>query len=122
MILLKAWSHKNSLIFGLIILAVVILWPSIPLRSIEVWLKTLIGTFPMNILYPLFAIAVASYGALYVYERKVLKCCNIRNTKITSISSVAGIILGACPSCIPLLAFFFLFPLPSRSVRTARSF
>lgn len=111
MIMLKALTNKVSLISGLLVTTIILLWPAVPLQSLTVWFQILVSKSPNNILYPLFAILVGCYIALYVYDRKVAKCCNTKNTKITSFSSFMGIFVGACPACIPFLAFFLPLPM-----------
>lgn len=106
MIILKVWTNRISATVGLLVVAIVLLWPALPLRSLDVWLLTLTSKFPTSILYPIFALLVGSYAALYVYDRKVMKCCRVDATKASAAPSIFGIILGACPACIPALAFF----------------
>lgn len=106
MIIFKVWTYKLSAAIGILIVGIVLLWPAIPLRSLDVWLKTLVNKFPTNVLYPIFAILCGSYAALYVYDRKVTKCCRVEATKTSAVPSILGILLGACPACIPALAFF----------------
>ena len=102
--LVKAWRNKKSALIGFIVIIFVLLWPSIPLRGVDVWMKTLFDLFPTNILYPIMSILVASYAALYVYNRQS-KTCNTSATSGAS-ASFLGVLLGACPACIPVLAFF----------------
>lgn len=106
MIILEAWKHRLSLLTGLAVLAVVMLWPAIPLRGLDIWFLTLFTEFPTNILYPLFALAVATQAALFIYDKKVAKCCRVEQTKSSAASSFAGVLLGACPACIPVIGFF----------------
>ena len=102
--LFKAWTHKLSFSVGLLVIVIILLWPAIPLWSLDVWLQTLMSKFPTNILYPIFALLIGSYAALYTYDRKVAKCCRV--SAATAAPSLLGIVLGACPACIPALAFF----------------
>ena len=102
--LIEAWRNKKSALIGFIVIIFVLLWPSIPLRGVDVWIKTLFDLFPTNILYPIMAILVASYAVLYVHNRQS-KTCNTSATSGAS-ASFAGVLLGACPACIPVLAFF----------------
>lgn len=105
-VILKIWTHKISATVGLLVIILVLLWPAFPLRSLDIWLQTLVSKFPTNVLYPIFAILMGSYAALYTYDRKVAKCCRVDATKATAAPSILGILLGACPACIPVLAFF----------------
>lgn len=102
--LLKAWRHPLSATVGLAAIAVVLLWPTIPLRSLSVWLQTLTSKFPMNVLYPVYALAVGSYAALFTYDRKVAPCCRVGGRRLGVMPSVLGALLGACPACIPVVA------------------
>lgn len=106
MMLTRAWSHKLSAMAGLAAMLTILLWPAIPLRSLSVWFKTLTSLFPTNVFYPILAILIGSYVAFYVYDRKVAKCCLVRSAKTSSLSSIGGVLLGACPACIPVLGFF----------------
>lgn len=105
MILWRVWTNKLSGSIGLLVVAIVLLWPALPLKSFDIWFQTLISKFPTNILYPIFALAIGSYAALYTYDKKVMRCCRADAAK-TAAPSILGIFLGACPACIPTLAFF----------------
>lgn len=102
----KAWTHKISATAGLMVLAATLLWPAVPLRSLDVWVQTLVAKFPTNVLYSIFALTIGTYVALFVYDRKVAKCCRVGASKTGAAASIFGILLGACPACIPLIAFF----------------
>ncbi|PLS81793.1 hypothetical protein CYG49_01470 [Candidatus Saccharibacteria bacterium] len=106
MVIFQAWKHKLSAAVGLLVLLVILLWPAIPLHSLDIWLKTLFSYWPTNILYPIFAIIIATQAALFIYDKKVAKCCRVPQTKTSAASSFAGVLLGACPACIPVLGFF----------------
>lgn len=106
MIIFKVWTHKLSASIGILAVGIVLLWPAIPLRSLDVWVQTLVSKFPTNVLYPIFALLIGSYAALYTYDKKVAKCCRVDATKASATPSILGILLGACPACIPTLAFF----------------
>jgi len=102
--LFKAWSDRKSGLVGVVVFAAVMLWPAVPLRGLDTWMRTLFELFPTNILYPPMAILIGSYAALYVYSRK-RETCKI-NPNAGASASFAGVLLGACPACIPALAFF----------------
>lgn len=106
MIIIQAWKHKLSAAIGILVLIVVLLWPAIPLHSLDVWLRTLFSKWPTNFLYPLFAVLLATQVALFVYDKWIAKCCRVPQTKAGAVTSVFGIVLGACPACIPVVAFF----------------
>lgn len=105
-IILKVWTHKLSALIGIFTVGIVLFWPAIPLRSMNIWLQTLISKFPTNILYPFFALLIGSYAAMFIYDKKVARCCRVDATKASAAPSIFGILLGACPACIPALAFF----------------
>lgn len=104
MILIEAWKHKLPAAVGLIVIAIVLLWPAIPLQGLDVWLRTLFSKWPTNVLYPLFTVLLATQVALFVYDRWVAKCCRVPQTKKSTFTSVFGAVLGACPACIPVIA------------------
>ncbi|MEX0617032.1 MAG: hypothetical protein WD231_04475 [Candidatus Woykebacteria bacterium] len=106
MIIAKAWTNKLSASFGLFVLLVSLLWPAIPLRSLDIWLATLTGRFPTNLFYPILAILVGSFVAIYVYNKYVHTCCPVGSGKSGGAASLFGVLLGACPACIPALGFF----------------
>ncbi len=108
-LLLKAWTNKKSGAVGLVALVADLLWPSIPLGSVDAWLKTIWLLFPTNILYPILAFLVGSYVAIYFYNKRVESCCSVDSVRTGAAGSLIGIFLGVCPACVPVLAF--LLPL-----------
>lgn len=105
-LLIKAWTHKKSALVGLLASVFVLLWPSVPLRSVDLWLQILSNLYPTKILYPILAFLIGSYVAIYFYNKKVEACCSIDNLKTGTSASLTGVLLGACPACIPVIAFF----------------
>lgn len=105
-LLIKVWKNKISALAGIVTFFVILLWPAITLRGLDVWIQTLISLFPTNIFYPILSFLTASFVAIYVYNKKVAPCCPVNSTKTGSSASAIGVILGACPACIPALAFF----------------
>ncbi len=108
-LLLKVWTNKKSAAVGLVAFAADLLWPSIPLRGVNVWLKTLSLLFPANTLYPILAFLTGSYVAIYFYNKRVESCCSVSSVRTGTAGSLVGIFLGVCPACVPVLAF--LLPL-----------
>ncbi len=108
-LLLKAWTNKKSATVGLVAFVADLLWPSIPLRSVDVWLKTLSLLYPTNLLYPILAFLTGSYVAIYFYNKRVETCCSVNSVRTGTAGSLIGIFLGVCPACVPVLAF--LLPL-----------
>lgn len=105
-LILKVWRNKISASAGIVAIALTLLWPSVPLRSLDAWLKTLVNLFPTNFLYPILAILIGTFVAIYIYNKRVQSCCSINSTKTGTSASLIGVFLGACPACIPALAFF----------------
>jgi len=105
-IILKIWRHKLSALAALVTMAGVFLWPSIPLGGITKWLEFFYYYTRQNYLYLLMAIFSGLYVGIYVYDKTVARCCSINNRKVGILGSSVGILLGACPACIPVLAFF----------------
>jgi hypothetical protein len=109
LLIFKIWRHKLPALSAILTIAFVFLWPSIPLGSITKWLQFFYFYTPQNYFYALLAILSGIYVGLYVYNRKVAACCSIDSVKTGAAGSIIGILLGACPACIPVLAF--LLPL-----------
>ncbi|MBI5123122.1 hypothetical protein HZA75_04670 [Candidatus Roizmanbacteria bacterium] len=105
-VILKIWRHKLPTLAALGTMAGVFLWPSIPLRGINRWLQFFYYYSPQNYFYAILSILSGIYVGIYVYDRKVQSCCSIRSKKVGAAGSVLGVLLGACPACIPVLAFF----------------
>jgi membrane protease YdiL (CAAX protease family) len=105
-LIFKIWQHKFPALAALFTIAFVFLWPSIPLGGITKWLEFFYYYTPQNYLYLLMAIFSGLYVGIYVYDKTVARCCSIQNRKVGILGSSVGILLGACPACIPVLAFF----------------
>ena len=105
-LIFKIWQHKFPALAALFTIAFVFLWPSIPLGGITKWLEFFYYYTPQNYLYLLMAIFSGLYVGIYVYDKTVARCCSINNRKVGILGSSVGILLGACPACIPVLAFF----------------
>lgn len=101
--LIKAWTHWKSARWGIVIGLIALLWPAIPLKGLDVWMKTLSGLFPTNVLYPILVFLIASFATLHAYNRH-RKTCSMDSTATSA--SFVGVLFGACPACIPALAFF----------------
>lgn len=101
--IIRAWKHRKSGLIGLVAIVAVVLWPAIPLRSLDTWFQTLAELFPTNVFYPIMAVLVGSYVALYIYSRECKTC---RVGPAGASASFTGVLIGACPACIPVIAFF----------------
>jgi len=114
LLILKIWRHKLPALWAFLTIIFVLLWPSIPLWGITKWLKFLYFYTPQNYFYAILSILSGLYVGIYVYNRKVAACCSIDSVKTGAAGSIFGILLGACPACIPVLAF--LLPLSATIV------
>lgn len=102
--LFEAWKNGKSAIMGIAVIFVVMLWPAIPLKGLDVWFKTMAGISYTLFLYPIMAVLTGSFVVLYTYNKQC-KTCEINPAKGIS-ASILGVLLGACPACIPAIAFF----------------
>ena len=114
LLILKIWQHKLPALWAILSMAFVFLWPSIPLRGVANWLQFFYLYTPQNYLYAILAILSGLHVGIYVYNMKVAACCSINSIKTGTAGSLFGILLGACPACIPVLAF--LLPLSATIV------
>lgn len=105
-LIFRIWRHRISAAAALLTTTAVFLWPSVPLRSVANWLDFLSVYFPQNYLYLALSVLSGLYVGIYVYDRKVTRCCSVKNAQTGATASATGILLGACPACIPALAFF----------------
>jgi len=69
------------------------------------WMSFLYIWFPQNILYVFMAVASGLYVSIYAYNKVVASTCPSGASKFGMFGSAGGILLGACPACIPVLAF-----------------
>ena len=106
LLILKIWRHKLPALWAILTIIFVLLWPSIPLRGITKWLEFFYFYTPQNYLYAFLSLLSGLYVGIYVYDKTVARCCSIQNRKVGILGSFVGIFLGACPACIPVLAFF----------------
>ena len=100
------WGYKLPALVALATTAAIFFWPALPLRSIANWLVVYINTPYLTFLYPVIAILSGEYMGLYVYNKKVAPCCSIETIKGGAAGSLVGVLLGACPACIPVIAIF----------------
>lgn len=109
LLILKIWHHKLPALAALATVAFILLWPSIPLGGVMRWMRFFYYYSPQNYFYVFMAILSGLYVGIYVYDKKVSNCCSLQNKKAGFAGSIIGMFLGACPACIPVLAF--LLPL-----------
>lgn len=105
-LIFKMWHHKLPAIAALATIVFVFLWPSIPLRGIGNWLEFFYYYTPQNYLYAVMTILAGLYVGVYVYNRNVCTTCSVKTAKTGTAGIIGGILLGACPACIPVLAIF----------------
>lgn len=105
-LILKMWRHKLPALATLATIAAIFFWPALPLRSLENWLTVYANTPYITYLYPIVALLSGVYVGLYVYNKKVALYCSVETVKGGAAGSFMGILLGACPACIPVIAIF----------------
>jgi len=113
-LIFKIWRYKIPALSALATMMVAFLWPAFFLGGITNWLRFFYYYSPQNYLYTLLSLLSGLYVGIYVYNRKVAACCSIDSVKTGTAGSLFGILLGACPACIPVLAF--LLPLSATIV------
>lgn len=100
------WRHKKPAVWSVITILAVLLWPSIPLGGFIEWMGFLYLWFPQNVLYVIMSLLSGVYVGIFVYNKTVTTTCPVGvSTKLGFFGSFGGILLGACPACIPVLAF-----------------
>jgi hypothetical protein len=104
LLIFKIWRHKLPALWAILTIAFVFLWPSIPLGGLAKWLQFFYFYTPQNYLYAFLSILSGLYVGIYVYNKKVAACCSIDSARTGAVGSITGILLGACPACIPVLA------------------
>jgi len=100
------WGYKLPALAALATMVAIFLWPTLPLRGITNWLLIYSNTPYLTYLYPVIAFLSGICMGLYVYNKKVAPCCSIETVKGGAAGSLVGILLGACPACIPVIAIF----------------
>lgn len=108
-LIFKIWRHKLPALSALATMTVAFLWPSLFLGGIMNWLRFFYYYSPQNYLLAIVTLLSGVYVGLFVYDKKVAPCCSIDSKVGGAVGSAFGIILGACPACIPFLAI--LLPL-----------
>lgn len=105
-LIFKMWGYKLPAFAALATMIAIFFWPALPLRGITNWLTIYANTPYLTLLYPAIAILSGEYMGLYVYNKKVAPCCSIETVRGGAVGSLTGILLGACPACIPVIAIF----------------
>lgn len=105
-LLIKMWGRAWPALAALITIAAIFFWPALPLKGIGNWMVVYANTPYLFYLYPIIAVLSGVYVGLYVYNKKVTSYCSIENTRAGFFGSLTGILLGACPACIPVIVVF----------------
>lgn len=104
-LVIKLWRYPWPALSAAATMAAVFLWPSVPLKGVYNWLQFFYYYTPQNILYALLTALAGLYVGIYVYHKKVCATCRV-TAKAGTAGMLGGVLLGACPACIPVLAFF----------------
>ena len=105
-LIFKIWQYKLPALSALATMAVAFLWPSLFLGGIANWLRFFYYYSPQNYLLAAVTILSGVYVGLFVYDKKIAPCCSIDSKVGGATGSIFGIVLGACPACIPFLVVF----------------
>jgi len=105
-LVLKLWRHKWPALSAIATMLAVFLWPSIPLAGVGIWLEFFYYYTPQNYLYALLTVLSGLYVGIYVYNKTVCATCRVTRGKAGTVGVFGGVLLGACPACIPALGIF----------------
>lgn len=106
LLIFAMWRYPLSVLAAFATMAFIFLWPSLPLHSVMNWLRFFYYYTPQNYLYGAMTLIAGLYAGVYVYQKKVARTCPVDNLNTSTTGGVIGMLLGACPACIPALAFF----------------
>lgn len=110
LLVLRLWRHAWPALSASATMLAVFFWPAVPLGGVTDWLEFFYYYTPENYLYAALTLLSGLYVGIYVYNRKVCATCRIdarSNTgKAGAAGVVGGVLLGACPACIPALGIF----------------
>ncbi|HEX9721829.1 MAG TPA: hypothetical protein VGA53_01050 [Candidatus Paceibacterota bacterium] len=105
-LIIELWKHRWPALSALGTMLVVFFWPSIPLKGVGNWLQFFYYYTPQNFLYALLTLLAGLYVGIYVYNKTVCTTCRVGTEKTGTAGLLGGVLLGACPACIPVLAVF----------------
>jgi len=105
-LIFKMWRYKLSALAALVTMIAIFFWPSLPLRGLGNWIAVYTNTRYLFYFYPIIAAFSGIYIGLYIYSKKVASCCSIKGARTGVVGLVTGILFGACPACIPVVAIF----------------
>jgi hypothetical protein len=106
LLVFRLWRHAWPAAAATVTMAVVFFWPSIPLGGVSNWLQFFYFYTPQNYLYAILTVLAGLYVGAYAYNKKVCSTCQLTNKSAGAVGVFGGILLGACPACIPVLAVF----------------
>ncbi len=105
-LILKLWRHPWPALAAAGTMLAVFFWPALPLRGVGAWLEFFYYYTPENYLYALLTLLSGLYVGIYVYNKTVCATCRIDTGKAGTAGVFGGVLLGACPACIPALGIF----------------
>jgi len=105
-LVLRLWHYKWPALSAAATMLAVFFWPALPLGSVGDWLVFFYYYTPQNILYAVLTVLSGLYVGIYVYNKKVCATCRIGTGKAGTAGVFGGVLLGACPACIPALGIF----------------
>jgi hypothetical protein len=106
LLIFKLWRHAWPSMAALATMLAVFFWPAVPLGGVSDWLLFFSYYTPQNYLYSALTVLAGLYVGIYIYNKKVCATCLPGDKKIGAAGVAGGVLLGACPACIPALAVF----------------
>jgi len=106
LLIFRLWRHVWPSTAALATMVAVFFWPAVPLGGVSYWLQFLSYYTPQNYLYGALTVLAGLYVGIYIYNKKVCATCRLPDKKAGAAGVVGGVLLGACPACIPALAVF----------------
>jgi len=106
LLIFRLWGQAWPALSALVTMVAVFFWPSIPLGGLTDWLQFFYYYTPQNYLYAVLTVLAGLYVGAYVYNRRVGATCRTGETRAGAAGVLGGVLLGACPACIPALAVF----------------
>jgi len=105
-LIVKLWRHLVPALSAIATMIAVFFWPAIPLRGVGAWLEFFYYYTPQNYLYAMLTLLSGLYVGIWAYNKTVSATCRINTGKAGSVGMFGGVLLGACPACIPALGIF----------------
>lgn len=105
-LIVQFWRHRLSAIAALATSTAIFLWPAVPLGGLDNWFAVLAATAYLAVLYPMIAVLSGILVGLVIYHKNAATHCAVGSAKLGAAGSAMGIVFGACPACIPVVAVF----------------